>query len=239
MKKYSSLILFVLFFLTGCLDDPAPEPPLSDSIRSYFIIYNFLTEPFDVSWDINDSIVESAHSYGTSVLGNTILDQVSQDIAFTVKESGTDRVIESEVFGLQQNQFNIVSIMGTENIPYLLIDSLSLAAPSINMIKLRFMQTVMELGPIDIYIGGDTPEHKVFSSIAFSDITDYLETTEKNLWEAIIITPYNMPPSDSTILSYTANNVFVPNHVYLGVLGHISYSTSSFLQLQLYDQTSK
>ena len=237
MKKYRALLLFVMLFLAGCLDDPAPDPPLGDSIQSYFIIYNFLTEPYDVSWDINNIIVESAHSYGTSLIGITTLDQVSQDVTFTVKESGTDRVIESEVFGLQQNQYKIVSIMGTENIPYLLVDSLSPAAPSTNMIKLRFMQAAMEMGPIDLYIGGDTPEHKVFSSLAFSDITDYYETSEKNLWEAIIITPHDISPSDSTIFSYTANNIFVPNHVYLGVLGHISSSTSSFLHLQLFDQS--
>ncbi|MEN8203238.1 MAG: hypothetical protein ABFS28_11630 [Bacteroidota bacterium] len=234
IHRLVTFVLILSIILPGCLNEP--DPPLPDSIRSYFILYNFLSESYDVHWDINEIGVESSQAYGLHLPGFSTLEEIKEDVLFSVKEAGSMRVIRSDTFTMEQNHYYIVSIMGTEQEPYILFEPMDLDAPSTGMVRLRLMQTAMEMGPVDLYIGGSTPDHKVISGIAYTDISDYIEASEEELWEAIIITPFGISPADSTILLFTANDVFTPNYVYLGVVGHVTNSPSSTLHLLLYDQ---
>ena len=236
MKKNYTILLILLFVAAGCLKDPDPGPSIPFSSGSYINLYNFLTESYDVAWEINDVIVESEHSYGTAILEFIEIDEELQDVTFTAKESKSTRVIDSEVYEMEQNQFYTVSILGNEKDPYIILDSMELEKPSLGMVKLRFIHTTLELEPVDLYIGGPTPEHKVVSGVSFAQITEYLEATQEDLWESIIVTPVNVSPEDSSILSYSANNVFLAKNIYLGVIGRATNSASSSIQLQLYNQ---
>jgi len=187
MKKNHAILLFLMIIGVSCLKDPDPDPPLTSPSGSFINLYNFLTESYDIAWEINDIMVLSEHTYGTALLEFIEMDE-------------------------------------------------ELQKPALGLVKLRFMHTTLGLDAVDLYIGGHTPEHKVVSEISFAQTTDYLEASQEDLWDSIIVTPMNVSPEDSSILSYTSNNVFLPNQIYLGVIGPTTNSSSSALQLQLYIQ---
>lgn len=229
---FSALIIFIL--LPGCLKDS--DPPEPGPILSYLMIYNFLPENYDVQWEINDVIVESSQAYGSSLLGTVFLEDMEADIPVVVKESGSERIIHSKVYLMEQYQYYILSIMGTEQDPHMVFETVDLKSPSTGMIKLRLMQTVRTAGPVDLYIGGTTPAHRKISGINYTQVSEYIEASEEELSEAIMVTPLDVSPADSTILSFAGNSIFFPDQVYLGVIGHDSDSPSAPLQLLIYDQ---
>ena len=47
------------------------------------------------------------------------MDEELQEVTFTAKESESTRVIDSEVYEMEQNQFYTVSILGNEKDPYI------------------------------------------------------------------------------------------------------------------------
>ena len=236
MKKTHAVLLFLMVLVASCLKDPDPGPPLPSRSGSYINLYNFLTESYDIAWEINDVIVEPEHTYGTALLEFLEMDKEEQDATFTVKESKSTLVVDSEDYEMEQNQFYTVSILGNEKDPQILFEPMEVQKPTLGLIKLRFILTTMGLDAVDLYIGGFTPEHKVVAELSFAQTTEYIETSQEALWESIIVTPVNVSPEDSSILSYTENNVFLPNNIYLGVFGRATSSASSALQLQLYKQ---
>ena len=236
MKKTHVILLFLMVIGVSCLKDPDPVPPLPTPSGSYVNFYNFLTESYNIAWEINDVIVESEHPYGTALLEFIEMDKELQNATFTVKESKSTLVIDSEVYEMEQNQFYSVSILGNEKDPHILFEPMEVQRPALGLIKLRFIHTTIGIDPVDLYVGGATPEHKVVSELSYAQTTEYLEASEEDLWESIIVTPVNVSPEDSSILSYTANNVFLPNNIYLGVIGRATSSASSALQIQIYNQ---
>ena len=226
--------MMLLVALAAC--NKEPESPTPDPVKSYFIIYNFLAEPYDVIWEIDEKVIDAVHPYGTSILEFSIMESEVKDVRFTAMESGGNRIIKSIVHQAEQQVYYTVSLMGNESDPQILIEPMELEKPSLGQVKLRFMHTALELRSLDLYIGGSSPDHKVLSDIQFAKLTEYLEASQENVWEDIFVTPFNVAPEDSTLLRYSANNVFLPNRVYMGVLGHSTSSTTSSLILQLFDQ---
>lgn len=236
MKKTHAVLLFLMVFGASCLKDPDPTPPIPTPTGSYINLYNFLTESYDLAWEVNDVNVEREHPYGTALLEFIEMDKELQNATFTVKESTSTLLIDSEVYEMEQNQFYTVSIAGNEKDPHILFEPMEVQKPTLGLIKLRFMNTILGLDAVDLYIGGSAPEHKVISELSFPQTSEYLEASQKDLWESITVTPANVSPEDSSILSYTANDIFLPNNIYLGVIGHATSSETSALQLQLYKQ---
>jgi hypothetical protein len=234
MNKYHIIPIVLLVLLAACTKEPESLTP--DPIKSYFIIYNFLAEPYDVIWEIDEKVIVAVHPYGTPFLEFSSMESEVQDVRFTAKEAGGDRIIKSVIHQAEQHVYYTVFLLGNETDSYILIEPIELEKPSLGQVKLRFMHTAMELGPLDLYIGGSTPDNKALSNIQFAKLTEYLEASQENLWEDLFVTPFNVAPEDSTILRYSANNVFLPNQVYMGVLGHTTSSTTSSLHLQLFDQ---
>ena len=235
MNKKYTIVLISLLIIGGCTKDPDPVPPI-DANYSYFNLYNFLVEPYNVSWEIDDDVVVSEQLYGSANLEFLAMDKDSTEMTFTVKESEAERIIDGLTQQVERFKYYLLAIMGNEGDPTILYEPMDLGQPSLGLIKLRIMHATMELGPLDIYIGGSTPDHKILSDIQFAQITEYIEASEENLWQAIIITPHNMTPEDSTLLSYTVNNAFSPNHIYMGVIGHTTSSSTSSLYLHLFNQ---
>ncbi len=152
------------------------------------------------------------------------------------RETGTDDLIDSLSIMMQENGSYMVALLGDEAAPHLLCEPVDTRIPSVGMCKLRFLHTAVGMGPVDIYIGGELPSHKVVSGTDYTDLSEYIETTELKLWTSVIVTPENTLPVDSTILSYTANTIFRTGWTYLCMIAHETSSTESNYQMQVDEQ---
>ncbi|MCD4709820.1 MAG: DUF4397 domain-containing protein [Bacteroidales bacterium] len=225
-------LLALLLFLPGCLEDPDPIPP---TINTYQIYYNYLMEPYDVQWEIDDEIIGTGHSYGILAEAIVKLDSSEQEVLIRTINSDNGFLIDSLSYSLVENGIYMVAILGTEEDPHLLCEPMNTQSPT-GMTKLRLLHAAATMGPVDIYIGGDLPEHKVLSGTNYTSVSEYLEVTEENLWKAIIVTPANSLPADSTILSYTTNTIFRAGRVYLCIIEHSENYIESIYQLQVNEQ---
>ena len=100
------------------------------------------------------------------------------------------------------------------------------------------MQSSESMGDIDIYVGGELPEHRKLVGVGYGQLSPYVEATQESLWNAIVVTPADMAPADSTILSYTINNNFIPNKTYFGILNHTEADPQSSFRMQVFNQPS-
>jgi hypothetical protein len=231
MIKYIAIpLLVLLILLPGCLDDPDPMP---QTINTYQYYYNYLTEPYDLQWEIDDEIIGTGHSYGNPAAAMAILDSAEQEVTIRARNSDNGQLIDSTSCLLFQNGAYMVALLGSEEEPHLLCKPMDTHSPSVGMTKLRFLHAAATMDPVDIYIGGELPEDKVLSEVEYTSVTEYLEFNEEMLWNAIIITPANTLPADSTILSYSENTIFRTGWVYLCIIGHSENSTESSYMLQV------
>lgn len=225
--------LILAFALKACL--PEPEP-VSETLNTFQYYYNYLLESYDLQWEINNKLIGTGHTYGEPAEAIVSLDMAEQLVSFQARDSDSGLLIDTLSRNLVVNGAYMVAILGTEEEPHLLCEQMNTRYPSLGMVKYRFLHAAPELGPVDIYIGGDQPDYKVLSGVDFADVTEYYENTEYDLWESILITPLNTLPADSTILSYTANATFRSGWIYLCTINHVSPTTESSLEMQVYEQ---
>jgi len=233
MKKIVTPFFLLLILLSSCLKDPDPIPETIDTYQNY---YNYLMEPYDVEWEIDEIIIGTGHEYGFPAEAIITLEQTEQDMLILTRDSDSGLLIDSLSYTMVENGAYMIAILGSETEPHLLCEPMDTRAPALGKIKFRFLHTSPTMGPVDIYIGGDLSEHKVLSGIDYTSVSEYSESTEESLWESIILTPANILPEDSTILSYTYNNIFYTGWSYLLSIAHTSSSLESAFKVLVDDQ---
>ncbi len=230
IKKIAAPLLFMFLLLSGCLKDPDPLPQTIDTYQYY---YNLLTEAYDIKWEIDGEIIGYDHTYGVPAVAVIQLDQTQQEVLFETRNSDTDLFLDSLSCLLVENGAYMLALLGSEEEAHLLCKALDTRPPTIGMIKLHFLHAAATLDPVDIYIGGDQPGDKVLSGLDYSSVTEYLESDPENLWEAVIVTPANVLPADSTILSYRVNTLFESGRIYLCTIAHSENSIESPYMIQV------
>jgi len=233
IKKIATPLLLMLILLSACLKEPDPIPETIDTYHKY---YNFLLEPYSVQWEIDGVIIGIDHNYGYPAAAIVSLFETPQDVLIETRISEGGMMIDTLSHTLFENAAYMIAIMGTEEEPDLICEQIETHAPALGMVKFRFLHTAPALGPVDVYIGGDTSENIVISGLDYSSVSEYAEATEIDIWESVIITPANILPADSSILSYTANSIFLAGSSYLCTIGHSSSSIESSYEMQVDDQ---
>lgn len=233
MIRKIAVLVIPLFLLQSCLGDPEPTP---ESIDTFLYFYNYLLEAYDLRWDIDETIIGNGHSYGIPAQAVFALNEPEQEVLVQSRNSENNMLIDSLSYTLYENGAYMIVLMGTEQEPHLLCEPMDPRRPSAGMVKFRFLHTAEAMGPVDIYIGGDQAEHLALAAMDYTHVSDYLEATEQQLWTSVIVTPAGSPPADSTILEYTANNIFETGWIHLCILEHISNSVESSYQIQVDDQ---
>ena len=233
IKKSAAPLLSMLILLSSCLKEPDPIPETIDTYHKY---YNFLLEPYQVQWELDNAVIGTEHTYGYPAAAIVSLTETPQNALIKIRISEDGMLIDTLSHTFFEGGSYMIAILGTEEEPDLICEQIDTHTPSAGMVKFRFMHTSPALGPVDIYIGGDTIENRVFSGLNYVSVSEYAEATEIDMWESLIITPANSLPADSTILSYTANSIFRAGSSYLCTLGHSSNSIESSYEMQVDDQ---
>ena len=221
-----------LLLLQSCLGDPDPIP---ETIDTYHFYYNNLLESYDLKWEIDESVIGTGHSYGYPAQAVVSLETPEQQVLVKALNADNSQLIDSLSHTLYEYNSYMIAVMGTEEEPHMFCEQLDTRKPSPGMIKYRFLHTSEAMGPVDIYIGGDQPEHLALAAMEYTQVSDYLESTQQQLWTSVIVTPATVLPADSTILEYTANNIFEIGWIHLCIIEHTNSSPESSFQIQVDD----
>ena len=235
MKKLMLFLLGSLMLLPACLDDPITGP---DTLQARLVFYSSLMESDKVIWKVDDIASVSEQSYGIPVEGVVEVEGFDHQVHLSASTLEGEVELGGLTYFLDPYRYYMISLVGTEDDAQLLCDSMDTSFPTLGLVKMRFLQASESMGSIDIYVGGELPEHRILSGVGFGQLSEYVEDTQESFWNAIIITPAEVTPEDSTILSYTVNNTFIPNKTYFGIINHTEVDPESSFRMQVFNQPS-
>ena len=235
MKKVIVILLGVSLLLPACLDDPLPGP---ESLEAGLIFYNNLMEADKVLWKVDEAVSTTCQAYGVPIPSAVEVEGSSQQTRFVASTLDGGVALDSFDVFLDPFRYYMISIMGTEEDPLLVSDTIDTAPPTLGLLKMRFLHASKSMGSVDIYVGGGLPEHRKLTGIDYGQLSVYVEGTQESFWNAIIVTPADMTPDDSTLLSYTVNNNFIPNESYFGIINHTEVDPESSFRMQVFNQPS-
>lgn len=221
--------------LPACLDDPPAGP---DTLEATLVCYNNLMEADKVLWKVDDAQVNSGQSYGDAILSMKEVEGYGHQVRIIAStlEGGVD--LDTVDYLLDPFRYYMIALMGSEEESLMICDTMDTSFPTLGLVKMRFLQAAENMGAVDIYVGGGLPEHRKLTGIEYGQLTEYIEASQESFWTAIMVTPADMAPDDSTILSYTVNNDFIPNTTYFGIMNHTEVDPESSFRMQVYNQPS-
>jgi hypothetical protein len=229
-KKYLVPILLMMLSFSACLKDP---DPITQNINTYHYYYNYLLESYGLQWEIDELIIGTGHEYGIPAETLFELAETGQEVLIRSRNAENDLLLDSLSYTMFENGAYMIALMGTQEDPHLICEDMDTRIPSAGRVKFRFLHASETLGPVDIYIGGDQAESLALADVDFTQVSEYLEATQEQMWNSIIVAPSNSLPADSTILEYTTNTIFQSGSIYLCVLAHVSSSSDSPFQIQV------
>ena len=235
MKKMFVLLLGAMLFLPACLDDPIEVP---ETLNAWLVFYNNLMEADKVVWEVADNTPPPEQAYGFPVESTAELEGYSHQVRITASmvDGGTE--LESMDYLLDPFRYYMISISGIEGETQLVVDTMDTSFPTLGLVKMRFLQSSESMGDVDIYVGGELPEHRKLVGVGYGQLSPYVEASQESFWNAIIVTPADIVPADSTILSFTINNNFIPNKTYFGIFNHTEADPESSFRMQVFNQPS-
>ena len=235
MKKMSLVFLGLSLLLTSCLDDPIIGP---ETLEARLIFYNNLMEADKVLWKVDEAESSTGQSYGLPAERVVEVEGFAQQTRFKASTLEGGVALDSFDYFIDPFRYYMISVMGTEEEPSLICDTLDTSFPSLGQVKMRFLQASESMGAIDIYVGGGLPEHRKLTGLNYGQLSEYVEATMESFWNAVIITPAEFAPDDSTILSYIVNNTFIANRTYFGIINHTEVDPESSFRMQVFNQPS-
>ena len=159
-----------------------------------------------------------------------------EEITFTVKHSGTEEVIISQSFQLEKNKFYNVIAHGSIEDPVLLIREIETTNPASGKVKFQTLHSVSGQGPIDVYMGGVSPNNRFVSELAYLSLSIPFEVNDFDARTAITVSAHSEEYNqDSVLLTSIYNDEILTNAYYLTVLAPSTYQPESDLTLWLYE----
>jgi hypothetical protein len=236
MKKLFILSILFSFVLLSCNNEPEPEPEPED-IRAYCYLYHFVPELGSVIWEVDDSALPEEQLYAAQFSGAVLLETDSKEISFTVKYSGTNEVLVSQLFLLEKDKYYNVIVRGSSEEPVLLIREIDTTHPASGNVKFQVLHSISGQGPIDVYMGGTSVNKRGVSELPYLSLSTPFEVVDYDARAAIIVSGHSEEyHQDSVLLSSIYNEMIVTGANYLSVVAPPTFNPAdTLLTIWLYN----
>ncbi len=239
MRYYLLYFTLVILGVSSCNKDPEPGPS-PDEDRAYITLYNFLSEPFEVKWEVDEVELPDNQPYATIITGSILLGEDSDEIPFVVKNGESGALLESQNLNMTKDKNYMAVVYGKTESPFLLIEELETVPPTSGFINVRFLHTAVGEDSLDIYMGGTSSEKRILSGLSYGDISEYDEVSEYDARASVIVTLHDiLYKEENKLVSFEYNDLIQADANYLTVISPSSNTEPSELTLWLYPQTKE
>ena len=234
MKKIIPLLGLLSVLLFSC-DKKDPEPQ-EEEIRAYCSLFNFLSDPNDVSWTIDEVEFSEDHPYGNVITGAVLLADSTEEISF-IAESTSGTLLGSQLLEMEENKHYIGIIHGTREEPILEFQQVETAKPASSSMKFLFLHSAPMADSVDVYMGGTETEKRVIEDLDYKQYSGYFEVSEFDVRASVIVSLHSpLYEEDKEVLRYEYNDLLVVGGNYFCVVAPVSSDPEdSEIQLWLYD----
>jgi hypothetical protein len=224
-------ILFSIFLSCNKEEEPEPEP-----IRAYCNLFHFVPELESVIWEVDAVEVPDAKDYAEQFQGSIILESATEQINFTVKQSGNKEVLASQLLPLEQDKFYSIIVCGTTGNPSMFIREIETSRPAAGMVKFQAFHAAQGETSIDFYMGGSTADKLVVSDLDLFNFSVPFEVQDFDARAAITVSAHSEEYNqDSVLLSSIYNEGISSGASYLTVLAPSTFEPESDLTVWIYD----
>jgi hypothetical protein len=129
--------------------------------------------------------------YAAQFSGAVLLETDSKEISFTVKYSGTNEVLVSQLFLLEKDKYYNVIVRGSSEEPVLLIREIDTTHPAFGNVKFQVLHSIAGQGPIDVYMGGTSVNKRGVSELPYLSLSTPFEVVDYDARAAIIVSGTN------------------------------------------------
>ena len=234
MKKHYIFFVFIPLLFASCKKDPEPQPV---EIRAYASIISLLREPFAVTWVVDGIEVPDEQAYGSRIMGGILLEDATEEISFTAKNSDTDAQIESLLLSMDRDKNYLIVLYGSAEEPLMEFQEIETSRPEPAHVKFLFLHAADSLGSVDIYMGGTEVTNLEVNDLSFSEQSEYFEVSDYNARTSVTVTEHgDVYDPEKELLNYTYNDLIVSNTSYFSVVAYTDGDPeNSDLKLWLFD----
>ena len=235
--KSSILTLLVLITIISCKEDePAPAPPLVYDAAE-LSTRNYITSDLTLDFFIDTTEVASALAYGFG--NNETFEWVvdAPGVQFAILDASDKSVLFSTGIGVEKDATYYAAVVGPETAGSVVFAENEKTLPATGNVRMRVLHAYQDIGAIDLYIGGTTPEHKVITNLDFSGFSPYIEVSHTDVSTMIICTETGVLPDPATnLLTTLANTAHEADKIYLNALASETIDATSKFSLFVTEQ---
>ena len=234
MKKLFILSILFSFVFLSCNNDPEPDP---EEIRAFCNFYHFIPELGSVIWEVDDIALPEELLYAIQFSGAVLLESDSEEVSITVRHSGTNEVLVTQLFQLEKDKYYNVIVRGSKEEPLLLIREIDTTHPASGNVKFQVLHSIAGQGPIDVYMGGSSADKRGVSNLPFLSLSTPFEATDYDSRAAILVSAHSEPfNQDSVLLSSIYNEMIKSGANYLSVVAPPTfYPSDTLLTFWIYE----
>ena len=241
MKNYIKNTLAVLLILSAVIscktDEPAPAPPLVYE-GAEISTRNYITSTLSLDFFIDTTKVGSALSYAFSSRNSFEWVVDAPGVQFTILDA-TDNtaVLFTTGIAVEKDALYYAAVVGPETSGSVVFAVNEKTLPAAGNVRMRVLHAYQDVGAVDLYIGGTTPEHKVITNLLFGGLSDYIEVSHTDVSTMIICTETGvLPDPDTNLLTTLENTLHETDKIYLNALASDTKEATSTFSLLVTEQ---
>ena len=232
----STLVVLVLFVVVTSCKRSDPEPPIVYDTAE-LLTRSYLTSAAGYDWLINGDKLGPTLPYLAGSKHPFQWDTNLSEVLLSINDNDTGNEILNITLPVQKDKSYYSMLVGTVSSITMVYGQNDTTPPATGNVRLRFLHAYQDVGPIDIYVGGTTADHKKATNLDYSKLSTYIEVSVADANSVIVCTNTGIAPNvDTNLLTIGANVAHNAGKIYEHGLASKTIDPTSVFTLVVFEQ---
>lgn len=197
-------LLLTLFSMTSCSDDdegPIVLPPIEYE-NAHIDLFNYYDEGSVVNWYTDEVLLEENQKFAFGATREFKFDSNDKTVKITATDKNSN-VLTEWTPKVEEGKLYYSAVTGPSGEAKLIFDECDETAPAADHVRIRFIHSYSGVAAMDIYLGGETADHKIVSNLEYTLFSEYIQVKHSELDVLLVCTPTGVDPNPDTDLYRT------------------------------------